>query len=497
MAVTVRRLLDEPLGLRLRSGEAGLDRVLSWVTVSELEDPTPYLEGGELVLLTGIGFAFDGPAAAAYVRRLVAREVAAVGFGVGIRYDDVPPSLVEASRAGDLPLIEVDRPTPFVAVSRAVAALLGAEAADRARRRLDGMRALTADVARGGDPVVAVRRLAALVAGSVVLFGARGEVLVHSGGADVLAAAAVVERIRGRGTKVSASAGQGGGRIVAVPLGVGARATGYLAVCGPADREVDQQFVAFAAALLTLDRERARGVATTTRWARAVALAHALGLAHERPAAPPSVAGPLADPEAMVRVVVLRAVLAQDLLSAVDDEDRVLALDRPGEQGADACVVVVVGVDDVDDVLRVIDTAAATRGRRGGASAPVAAGEVAAALPIAQSLAERSSGGVLRAEEAPATLVAMLGEPAAVAFARAVLEPMQALDDGERQVLEQTLTTWLRTNGEVGAAAGRLGVHRHTLRQRLRRAAQVLARDLDDPQTRVDLWVALGSSRNV
>ena len=33
---------------------AAIDRPLSWVHVSELADPTPFLEGGELLLTTGL-----------------------------------------------------------------------------------------------------------------------------------------------------------------------------------------------------------------------------------------------------------------------------------------------------------------------------------------------------------------------------------------------------------------------------------------------------------
>ncbi len=500
MAVTVRRLLTQPLGLRLLAGEAGLDRPLSWVTVSELEDPTPYLEGGELVLLTGVGFAVDGPLAGRYVERLVGRQVAALGFGIGVRHESVPAALLEAARDAELPLLEVDRPTPFVAVSRAVAGLLGAQAQERSARRLEGMRALTADVARGADSTVAVRRLAALAGGHVVVFGARGEVLVQSSGAEVSAAAAVVDRIRGRGTKVSASVAGAGGRVVAVPLGVGARATGYLAVCGPGDREVDQHLVAFAAALLTLDRERSSGVAETTRWARAVALLQALELAppvlRAGPLrAPAVVLGPLADPARAVRVVAVRGVSADAVLTAIstlDDEDRVLAVDLPPDSVpgfarllAEGVCAVVVADDELDAVL--------SPDLRGAVSGPVAAAEVAQVLPAVLSLAERSGGGLLRAEDAPLTLHDVLGERAVAAFARGVLEPLDGLDGVERVALTQTLRVWLSTNGEVGSAAGQLGVHRHTLRQRLRRAAQVLGRDLDNPQTRVDLWVALGS----
>ena len=59
MALTVRDLVSTPeLGLALLAEGPGADRAVTWVHVSELRDPTPFLSGGELLLTTGI--AFDG-----------------------------------------------------------------------------------------------------------------------------------------------------------------------------------------------------------------------------------------------------------------------------------------------------------------------------------------------------------------------------------------------------------------------------------------------------
>ncbi|MFD7945372.1 helix-turn-helix domain-containing protein, partial [Streptomyces sp. NPDC059744] len=41
------------------------------------------------------------------------------------------------------------------------------------------------------------------------------------------------------------------------------------------------------------------------------------------------------------------------------------------------------------------------------------------------------------------------------------------------------------------AAAPDLGVHRHTLRYRMRRVEEILGRSLDDPDVRMELWLAL------
>ncbi|MFD0659157.1 helix-turn-helix domain-containing protein [Thermocatellispora tengchongensis] len=50
---------------------------------------------------------------------------------------------------------------------------------------------------------------------------------------------------------------------------------------------------------------------------------------------------------------------------------------------------------------------------------------------------------------------------------------------------------YLNANGHWDAAAQRLGIHRHTLRYRMRRVTDLLNRDLDDPATRAELLMAL------
>ena len=63
--LSLRDLLRE-LDVRVVAGEAGLDRAVRWVHISELPDPTPWLSGGELLLTTGLQLAGDDELRAAY-----------------------------------------------------------------------------------------------------------------------------------------------------------------------------------------------------------------------------------------------------------------------------------------------------------------------------------------------------------------------------------------------------------------------------------------------
>jgi purine catabolism regulator len=60
VALTVAQVLALPeLGLVLRTESAPVDRLVRWVAVSELLDPTPWIEGGDLLLTTGMSILDD------------------------------------------------------------------------------------------------------------------------------------------------------------------------------------------------------------------------------------------------------------------------------------------------------------------------------------------------------------------------------------------------------------------------------------------------------
>lgn len=135
---------------------------------------------------------------------------------------------------------------------------------------------------------------------------------------------------------------------------------------------------------------------------------------------------------------------------------------------------------------------AAERGRAG-SSDPVALDALAAGLRQAERALERAhttGKALVRFRDlAGQGLLALLDPEAAAGYAEALLAPLR--EHGSRADLIESLRAYLAANGHWDAAAQRLGVHRHTLRYRIRKAAELLGRDLDDPATRAELWVAL------
>src|SRR5438874_6652458 len=63
------------LDLRLVAGSAGLSNRIRWAHVSELQDPTPWVRGGELLLTTGMSIGSTPARQRAYLRRLIEADI--------------------------------------------------------------------------------------------------------------------------------------------------------------------------------------------------------------------------------------------------------------------------------------------------------------------------------------------------------------------------------------------------------------------------------------
>lgn len=76
------------LKLTVLAGEERLDAPVRWAHASELIDPVPYMEGGELLLITALKLDAEDPEATRrYVRRIAEAGVVGLGFAVGVNYE--------------------------------------------------------------------------------------------------------------------------------------------------------------------------------------------------------------------------------------------------------------------------------------------------------------------------------------------------------------------------------------------------------------------------
>jgi PucR family transcriptional regulator, purine catabolism regulatory protein len=88
-------------------------------------------------------------------------------------------------------------------------------------------------------------------------------------------------------------------------------------------------------------------------------------------------------------------------------------------------------------------------------------------------------------------LLARQEDAALEAISRGLLGPLADYDRRQHGDLVASLRAFLEHNGNWEAAARALAVHRHTLRYRIHRVAELTGRDLDRAGDRVEFWLAL------
>lgn len=266
------------LKLTVRAGGERLDTPVRWVHASELTDPVPYMEGGELLLITALKLdAEDADAMRRYVKRLVGAGVAGLGFAVGVHYEETPKALVDAAEGEGLPLLEVPRRTPFLAISKAVSAAIAADQYRAVTAGFAAQRELTKQALSDG-PEGLLTALASQVDGWAALYDASGAVVATApewAGRRAARITGDVERLRERAAPASSVVGGGTGdgeggdggdgsgedRVELHSLGTGRRARAALAVGTAAALGTAERYAVHSAiALLTLTTERSRSL---------------------------------------------------------------------------------------------------------------------------------------------------------------------------------------------------------------------------------------------
>ncbi|WP_329369838.1 PucR family transcriptional regulator [Streptomyces sp. NBC_01483] len=530
--ITVQRALELP-GLRgglpeILAGADRLGRTVRWVHAGEVPNIASLLKGGELLLTTGYGLGTRPADQRAFVRTLAERGIAALVVELGPRFTRLPSALVETARSAGLPLVQLHREVPFVAVTEEIhteivnghyALLQQAEEVHR--------RCTEALLGGGGIPQV-LGILADFSGNPVFLETAEGQLLYAAGagssGADPLQ---VWEGMRGQhkeeppaGTTLVDVPGGGPGtgsvraRLVLLPVSApvapvhriaAERAAGILAVVLMQARQEEELAARGRGDFLT-DLAEGR-IAAEDAPAQARVLGFKPGNSPLLPVVMRLADGPspgggwavlaraVAEELASVGVPVLLGVRPVEgrvpLLLGLRSEseraavaDRVAAalragveragMQRPGAQPP----VVVVGVAG--------GWAAASAGLRHAAETATAA----------QGLTDRPWYDARRLDT-DLLLWRLRDHPDLAAFVDRAIGPLRDHDLRSKPPLLPTLETYLAHAGRKAETARELHLNRQTLYNRLARIGELLGTDLDEPQTVLALSLALRARRHV
>ncbi|MEH6378025.1 PucR family transcriptional regulator ligand-binding domain-containing protein, partial [Streptomyces sp. KLMMK] len=175
---TLRKGLPEVLAAGDR-----LDRPVRWVHAGEAPNIAALLKGGELLLTTGLGLGSRPAEQRAFVRGLAERDIAALVVELGARFTTLPAAVVDTARSCGLPLVQLHREVPFVAVTEEIHTELVNEHYALLRRAEEVHRRCT-EVLLGGGGVPEVLRLFAGFAGNPVFLGAPDGRLLYAAGPE-------------------------------------------------------------------------------------------------------------------------------------------------------------------------------------------------------------------------------------------------------------------------------------------------------------------------
>jgi purine catabolism regulator len=474
--LTVQDIAELPeLGLSVAAGSGGLGNEVSWLHVSELTDPTQFLEGGEFLLTTGLGVVDMATTQRAYVRRLAKHGVAGLGFGTGFGFAEVPAPVVEEANKLSFPVVSVPYEVPFVAITKAAVTRLASEQLEQQTRALvvherlaeavlegRGLQALLAIVCNHLDCSLALvdehsRVVAERHARRRLPFDDALELPVVAGGE---LATLKATRAAGAFSEYDRLVLHHGQTAFAFELSRRrAVSAAELRLAGDLLEDLEDN--------LLDDREAARRMA-------------AFGLEAER-----DYAALLAVPGDGLSTERLREEVAEQL-----DQQNVQYLSTARRDRA----AFLVGASGEREVL-----ALARRVAQAEPLARVAVGRPARGPGLGRSLVEAraaldaANGNVASYRDLGSLeLLLSLPDAALEAFIDRVLGPT-----AENATLIGSLSALLDAGCRWSDAADELGVHRHTLRYRMDRLREQTGRHPDNPEQRMELWLAVKAGQAV
>jgi purine catabolism regulator len=512
--LTVSSLLSD-CGLELAAESPGGDRSVRWVSISEHEDPTPWLSGGEVLMTTG--YNLDTAAKQrAYVARLAKHEVAALGFGIGFDHPDVPEALVEAAQKHGMPIFVVPYEMPFIAITECAARRLVNEQYDALARGSKVHEQLERLVIDGGGIEEITSAIAGAAGGAVLVFDAAlRQVARHpsKGSPRPEDVSKITEEITGRlgstgagATSFEPEALPGRALAVPVPGRRGAPPVGWLVVVSDRGElgEFERLLARQASIVVGLELMRERVVNETERRLAGDLLADALSGRLD----PEELGGRLRpfgiETEGAVLVFSLDdPPAAEDTLETHLARASVPALVATAStaSGSLLCAVIATGADDPVAIAREARIAliASHPGVRAAASRSVPVASLRRAFHEARCALEATSlqngGGPDVASHrdlgAFTLLLALQDDEALRLYSDGLLEPIGRNEGEYGGELLRSLEAFIENNGNWERAARQLYCHRHTLRYRIRKIEELTGRDLSRATDRIELWLAL------
>jgi purine catabolism regulator len=471
MAISLAALLGVS---SLNLSKAGLAETtwhqdINWVAVTELEDPQRFINGGELVLTTGLRLK-SAPEQRRFVRQVQRAGAVGIGFGIGLSHDAVPPAMIAEANRWGLPMVEVPYETPFIAIGKLVADAQSADHYSKLERLIAGHQVLASALLTGGGLSELLKHLGSMLRTDIALTQFTAQ-LYNSNkdhpSADTWASYPIPTGRRDACTLWVRQPFEDSGiigyaqNLISVELNnMVKQRQAQRALCGQVLEDV------IHGALETSEAQRRlAGVGLNSTRKNVVLLA--VSAAHHKALVSTSVPQPLENAVA--------AVVGKDLVVVINDDGGTApALARKlSDHLAEAGIHATIGIGGAytkPNGLRWSYFEARDAASHG--------------LPVNEPERLSLTSLLLASEDVP--LADMANES---------LNPLRTFDSAHGAELMTTLESYLGNNGSVAAVAEALTLHRNTVRYRLAQITELTGYDPSVTADRVQLWLALAVAR--
>jgi purine catabolism regulator len=510
----------------VEAGSQSLHRHVRWAHVSELADIGPLLQGGELVLTTGVALPETDVGLARYVADLARAGATGVIFELGRRFQTLPDALVLSANDCGMPLIALHCEVPFVAITEAVHSIIVNDQIRQLQLGEAAHRAFRTLAVQASTPQDIVHHVAALSGRPTVFENVARHVLAFDGAAHDTTACLENWESRSREAAPSGpSVLSDGEHWLTTPVSARGHAWGRLILMSAAPATALQQTILELGATnlalhLLIERDEHLLEYQTHRTLIGDILNHnylspeeihtratSLGVATRRQFVAAMVLqfeceAPLSDiarhARAREEVAAISAALTDAGCAGL------VGLLEPGRLGVVVTAPTEVRMRNLlDPVARAVHARAAKLAPPG--SVVIGVGSVVSAIDqLGQCFAEATEAAdaakslpkhrlyVTTSDIRLRGLIYLLrDDPRLQSYAERELGPLLSYDEKHHTDLIATLSAFLEAGGNKSATANATFMNRATLYHRLSRIEEVLNCNLESPESRYSLYVAL------
>lgn len=117
--LTIAEVIKRPVFAHAEvvAGSRGLTHPIRWVHILESASNAHFLNGGELILSTGVGFGEDTDKRLDYLNELISRKVVGLCIELGSYVPQIPSDMLEQAELHQFPLIVFHQPVRFVDIT--------------------------------------------------------------------------------------------------------------------------------------------------------------------------------------------------------------------------------------------------------------------------------------------------------------------------------------------------------------------------------------------